>query len=190
MNEPSKITIKTEGISNEEKNTEKFQSAYREMLAELSAPGFIPVLCAHEATHLIYLTMAGMKKFDALPPTITFDPAKNDYTGHFAAIKALDMPSWTPGKFHEWFSYIARAYVAPGVVARKLMPSSVGGDSKDKERFKKVCDDINKADPNAKIDFDWWWSHGEEMTIEDLKNPNAMKSILEQAENLRPQFGL
>lgn len=190
MSESNRIKINTNGISEEQKATEKFQSAYRNMMAQLTAPGFIPVLCAHEAAHLIYFARLGTKKYDALPPTLRFDPAKDDYTGHLAAVKILDMPLWTPGKFDEWFSYVARAHAAPGVVARKLMPSTYGGDDDDRARFKKLCDEFNKQDPNTKIDFDWWWNHGQEMAIKDLEHPEAMKSILQVAEDLRKQFGL
>lgn len=189
MNNDGELKINTDAISAEQKATEKFQSAYKEMMATLTAPGFIPVLCAHEATHLIYLTRAGAKNYDALPPTIWFDPAKNDYTGALAAVKILDLPAWTPGNFNEWFSLIARAHAGPGVVARKLMPSSYGGDSDDRARFTKLCDDFNR-DPRVKIDFDWWWTHGQDMTAKDLEYPDAMKSILKVASDLRKEFGL
>jgi hypothetical protein len=189
MSESNEIKINTDGISDEQKATEKFQSAYKDMMATLTAPGFIPVLCAHEAAHLIYFTRAGVKEYDAVPPTLKFDPAKDDYTGHLAAIKILDLPLWTPGKFDEWFSYIARAHAAPGVVARRLMPSSYGGDSDDRARFKKLCDEFSK-DPAVKIDFDWWWKHGQETAAKDLEHPDAMKSILQVADELRTQFGL
>lgn len=184
------IKINTDGISDEQKATCKFQSAYNDMMAQLTQPGFIDVLCAHEAAHLIYFTRAGTKEYDPLPPTLTYDAAKDDYTGHFAAVKIYDLPPWTPGKFTEWFSFIARAHAAPGLVARKLMPSSDGGDSNDKARFKTVCDKINQADSNAKIDFEWWWNHGLETAEKDLEHPDAMKGILEVAEKLRSEFGL
>ena len=160
------------------------------MMAQLMQPGFITTLCAHEAVHLIYFTLAGTTEYDALPPTLTFDAAKDDYTGHLAAIKLGDLSPWTPGNFREWFSLIARAHAAPGLVARKLLPSSDGGDSGDKDRFRALCDKINKADPNTKIDFDWWWNHGLEAAAEDLENPDAMKQILEVAEKLQKEFGL
>ena len=107
--EPS-ITINTDGISDDEKKTDKFKSAYRDMMNQLTAPGFIPALCAHEAAHAFYFTLAGMKEFEPLPAHIKFDPAINDYTGHLAAIQVLDLPPWTQGNFHEWFYKIAKAH--------------------------------------------------------------------------------
>ena len=70
QNEPqmataSDITINTNGITDEQKATEKFQSAYRDMMAQLLAPGFIPVLCAHEAAHMLYFGSVGAKEFES-----------------------------------------------------------------------------------------------------------------------------
>lgn len=184
------IKIITDGITDEQKATDKFKSAHADVMARLIQPGFITALCAHEAVHLIYLTAAGTTQYDALPPTLTFDPSKDDYTGHLAAIKISDLRPWTPGKFHEWFSVIARAHAAPGLVARRLLPSSDGGDSGDKDRFRALCDKINIADPNSKIDFEWWWYHGLEAATRDLENPQFMKQILEVADKLQKEFGL
>jgi hypothetical protein len=184
------IEIKTDGISEQQKATLKFQSAYKDMQAQLMEPGFIDTLCAHEATHLIYFAKAGTKEYDALPPTLTYDSAKDDYTGHLAAIKIRDISPWPPGKFNEWFSYIARAHAAPGLVARRLMPSSDGGDSGDKVRFKLLCDKINRTDPNVKLDVDLWWQHGLEAAARDLEHPDAMTAILQTAQSLRKEFGL
>jgi hypothetical protein len=184
------IKINTDGISDEQKATYKFQSAYNEMMARLMAPGFIRALCAHEAVHLIYFTKAGAKAYDALPPSLAFDPKMDDYTGRFAGVVVRELPLWTQGTFTEWFSYIARAHAAPGLVARRLMQSSDGGDSGDKERFKLVCDTLNKSDPNTNIDFDWWWEHALEAAARDLEDTRFMEGILEAAEQLRPELGL
>src|ERR1019366_2035203 len=97
MTESNNIKIITEGISDEQKTTENFKSAYQDLLTQLSVPGFIPVLCAHEAAHAIYFTFAGMKNLAPIPHTIKFDPVANDYTGHLAAIQILDIPKWTEG---------------------------------------------------------------------------------------------
>jgi hypothetical protein len=114
------ITINTDGITEEQKASPRFQSAYRSMLAQLLAPGFIPVLCAHEAAHAIYFTAAGTVEFEPKPATLQYNPSTDDYEGHLAAIQLKDMKMWVPGKFQEWFSNIARGYVAGGVVARKF----------------------------------------------------------------------
>jgi hypothetical protein len=50
------ITIDTVGITKDQKITEKFKSAHRDMLAQLLRPDFIPVLCAHEAAHMVYFS--------------------------------------------------------------------------------------------------------------------------------------
>jgi hypothetical protein len=189
MTEPIKITINTDGITEEQKATEKFKSAYREMLAVLTAPGFIPVLCAHEAAHAIYFTAAGMKQFEPRPTRIYFDPTINDSAGDLAAIQLLDYPTWTPGKFDEWLFNTARGHAAGGVVARKLMPSSDGGDKDDKKRFKDLCDGFNK-DPKVKIDWERYWKAAQDAIAQDLDNPEFIKAIQREAEALRPQFGL
>jgi len=183
------ITINTDGISDEEKVTPKFQSAYRDMLAQLSAPGFADVLCAHEAAHAVYFTVAGMKQFEALPSQLRFDPVVGDYVGHLAAIQLLDLPPWTPGKFYEWFSRIACGHAAGGVMARKLMPSSDGGDSNDKDRFKKLCEELNK-DPNVHLVWQDWWKQAQDAVAKDLEDPQKIALIQEEARRLRPQFGL
>jgi hypothetical protein len=189
MNGTSTITINTVGVSDEQKTTAKFQTAYRDMLAQLSAPGFADILCAHEAAHAIYFRLAGNKEFDTVPARLEYDPATDDYKGSLAAIRLRDLPSWTPGQFREWLFGIARGHAAGGVVARKLMPSSDGGDQNDKERFREVCDAINK-DPNVKIDCEQWWKTGQEAVAADLENPEVMDAILRQAAELKPQFGL
>ena len=97
MSELSKISINTDGISDEQKATEKFQSAYREMLTKLTEPDFIPVLCAHEAAHAIYFTLAGVREYRPVPTTIKYNPAIDDYVGHLAAIELVDLPGFERG---------------------------------------------------------------------------------------------
>jgi len=190
MNGPDKITINTDGISDEEKATEKFQSAYKDMLAQLTASGFIPVLCAHEAGHAIYFTLAGMKNFEPLPARIRWDSEINDYKGYLAAIQVLDLPPWTPGEFWNWLFKIARGHAAGGVIARKFMPSSDGGDKDDKERFIKLCDEIQKADPKVRIDSEDLWKKAQDSIVEELKNPANLAEVEKHAAMLRPLFGL
>jgi hypothetical protein len=64
------IDIKTDGITEQQKATAKFQSFYQGVLSQLSVPGFIDVLCAHEAAHLFYFTSAGTKEYNTHPTTI------------------------------------------------------------------------------------------------------------------------
>lgn len=186
----SRITINTDGITDEQKTTEKFNSAYREMMAELMRPGFIPVLCAHEAAHTIYFNQLGITEFEPLPPRLRYSPEIDDYVGHLAAMQNKgEMRMWEEGKFWDWFIIVACAHAAGGVVARKLMPSSDGGDQDDKDRFKKLCDKFNE-DPKVKIDFDQWWEAGQKQVAEHLKAPEAMKAIEQRAERIRPLLGL
>jgi hypothetical protein len=75
------ITINTDGISAEPKASEKFKSAYRDIHAQLSAPRFIPVLCAHEIAHKIYFMAAGVKEhqFKPHPAQLRYDTTKDAY---------------------------------------------------------------------------------------------------------------
>jgi hypothetical protein len=184
-----KIIINIDGISDGERATAKFQSAYADMMTQLSAPGFAHVLCAHEAAHALYFTIAGTKQFEPQTARIRFDPTINDYAGHLAAVQILDLPNWMPGKFAEWFSMVARAHAAGGVVARKLMPWSDGGDQDDRKRLKDLCDELNK-DSNIHINFEDVWKQAQESVAKDLEIPEWMAEIEKQAEILRPQFGL
>jgi hypothetical protein len=86
------ITISTEGISDQQKATAKFQFTYRGMMAQQSSPGFIPVLCAHEAAHLVYFGFAGVTNYKAFPVRITYDPKADDFVGSLASVQILDIP--------------------------------------------------------------------------------------------------
>ncbi|HEY4679150.1 MAG TPA: hypothetical protein VIJ01_18430 [Candidatus Angelobacter sp.] len=190
MSESSKITINADGISAQQKATAKFQSAYQDMLFQLSAPGFIPVLCAHEAAHLVFFTMAGLKEYEPRPASLVYDPKIDDYVGHLAAIQMLDMSRWDEGDFWPWFHRVACGHAAGGVVARKLMPSSPGGDDGDKDQFKELCDKLN-TDPNISIDFEEWWKRAQETVARILEeHPPIMDAIREQALALQKEFGL
>ncbi len=184
------ITINTDGISDEQKATEKFKSAYRDMLTQLLRPGFIPVLCAHEAAHMVYFSQLGITDFDPIPPQLRYSTEIDDYVGHLAAMQNKgDMRMWEQGKFWDWFIIAACAHAAGGVIARKLMPLSDGGDQDDKDRFKKLCDKLNE-DPNVKIDFVQWWEAGQQNVAEHAKNPQFMDGIKQIALEIQPQLGL
>jgi hypothetical protein len=184
------ITINVDGISDQEKATEKFQSAYRDMMGQLMAPGFIPVLCAHEAAHAIFFMIAGMKEFEPLPATLEYVPQIDDYEGHLAAIRPLDIPSWVEGQFWDWLFAIAQGHAAGGVVARKLMPCSDGGDQDDKRRFLELCENICKLDSNVKIDAEDVWKQAQDAVKLALENPDNVAEIQKQAAILRPKLGL
>jgi len=191
MTESKAITITTDGISAEQKATEQFKAAYAGMLAKLTAPGFITVLCAHEAAHLVYFNIMGIEKFDIFPARLEFDPTINDYKGHLPAIQPLNIPDWAPGDFWDWLFKIARALAAGGVASRKLMPSSDGGDTDDKERFAIACAEYNK-DPQmkTKIDSKEMWAEAQLQVTRDLENPKNMDALNREAAKLRVHFVL
>jgi hypothetical protein len=182
--------IKTDGISDEQKATSKFQFVYKGMLAQLNQPNFIPILCAHEAAHLVYFTLMGLKEYDTHPASIRYDPEIDNYVGDLAGVKAIDPPLWKEGKFGEWFSLFARACAAGGVIARKLDPSTDGGDQDDKRRFKAFCDMYNESNPKSPISFEENWKWAQEAVLQDFEQPVMMQMIEQQAQALRTELGL
>jgi hypothetical protein len=189
MDEARKIVIDIDGISDAEKLTPKFQRAYAEMLAQLTVPGFAHVLACHEAAHLFYFTMLGMQTYEPCPAKIEYDPNTNDYGGTLAAVKLGEFPQWTPGKFSEWFTLVAKGHASGGVIARKLMPSLRDcGDLDDKARFIDLCGLIN-TDPNVSINSERTWQDAKTFVGEDLEHPEVLAAIEKFAEEeLRPQL--
>src|SRR5277367_980958 len=108
--------IATDGISDEQKATIKYQSAYADMMSKLTSPDFIPALCAHEAAHLIYYEMMGPIRYELLPPRLENDLKRQGFTGHYTAIKLAKNPLCEPHKWQEYITMMARAHVAGGVV--------------------------------------------------------------------------
>src|SRR6266446_5700806 len=113
--EMSAITINTDGISDKQKASAKFRATYQGMMAQLSSPGFIPVLCTHEAAHLVYFTIAGVRTYEAIPAKIQYDSQSDDYVGSLASVQMLDIPKIVAGQFWELFFKIACAHAAGGV---------------------------------------------------------------------------
>jgi hypothetical protein len=163
------ITIITESISDQQKATTKFQFAYRGMMAQLSSPGSIPVLCAHEAAHLVYFGIAGVTNYKAFPARITYDPKVDDFVGSLASVQILDMPKIKGRKFWEQMFKVACAYAAGGVIARKLMPSSDGGDEHDKERFESLCTELKSKHPNFSMDVPDFLKAGPRLRSQGLR---------------------
>lgn len=189
----SNINIRTDGISQQQKATSKFQSFYQCVLTQINVPGFIDVLCAHEAAHLFYFTIAGTTDFAPCPTTIRYDSEIDDYVCDLAAIKILKMTMWTEGNFWDWFHKIACAHACGGVVARKLMPSTDGGDEDDRERFKQLCEHISNHSPSipaAELDFERWWKQAQDTVTKMLDDPKIAGEIKRIAAALRPQLGL
>jgi len=159
-------------------------------MSQLTQPGFIRLLCAHEAAHLVYFKAAGTTQYQPCPAYIKYDPEIDDYVGNLAALKILDLSPWQEGKFWEWFSIVAKAHAAGGVVARKLDPTTDGGDEDDKARFQALCQKLNQSTPGLSINADEMWNIAKQAVFEDLKNPQRMKIIMDQAAELRTVLGL
>jgi hypothetical protein len=154
--EPRKVTINIDGITDEQKCSGKFQFAYQDMHRRLTAPQFAHVLSCHEAAHLFYFRMIGMRNLKATPARLQYDPVMDEYFGSLASVQILDpVPRVSSlNEFEELLRRIARAFAAGGVVSRKLMASmdvdswrhgmdTTGGDQNDKERFVALCRALN-----------------------------------------------
>jgi hypothetical protein len=107
-----------------------------------------------------------------------------------AAYQNLDLPPWEEGKFWNWFTLVAKAHAAGGVVARKLMPSSEGGDSNDRERFKNLCEEINAKDPNMKHDWKPLWKAAQDKVEQEISNPEFLARIQAVTAEIQPDLGL
>jgi hypothetical protein len=184
------MVIATEGILDEQKATVEFQSAYADMMRKLTAPGFIAALCAHEAAHLVYYEMMGPIQYVALPPRLEYNPERQRFTGHFAAIQLVEEPLCEPDQWREYIVMMANAHAAGGVVARKLYPASSGGDEIDKENFRTLCADLTRHFGGISIDVEFCWRRAQDTVKKQLEeDPNIMKMIQQRAMELRPLFG-
>lgn len=190
------VTINTDGISDAQKATAKFKSAYRDMLTQLSSPGFACVLSCHEAAHLFYFMIAGTKNYEAFPARLSYSPLIGDYSGSMASVQVLDMTPPTEGKVGEWLSGIARALAAGGVVARRLMSSKVGpwpdgtgGDQDDKEYLQNICGKFNSAGNSINSENLWKWA--QDSVLQDLsEHPDWLSAIAQLGAELKPKLGL
>jgi len=186
------ITINTDGVSEEQKKTEKFKRAYQEMYAQLSARGFAHVLSCHEAAHLFYFTMAGMKNYDPFPAKLYYNAKIDDYEGTLASIQPCDLtPPKTEKEAQEWLWAVLRAHAAGGVVARKLMPALPDhGDQDDKQRFMDLCEKMKRSDPSINPD-DLWKKAQDAVFREVVERPEILARLEKFAEEeLTPQLGL
>jgi hypothetical protein len=182
--------IATDGISDELKATDKFQRAYTDMMRNLSAPGFIDALCAHEAAHLVYYEMMGPVRYESLTPRLEYNPEKQTFTGHYAAIMLTEEPLCEPHRLHEYVTMMANVQVAGGVVARKLLPNSSGGDEGDKVKFMRICAELTAHFGGITIDVELVWKQAQDRVKRQLEDdPHIMATILQRAIDLRPSFG-
>ena len=111
------ITINTDGITDDQKKSPKFRFVHDGMLADLSIPGFIDVLCAHEAAHKLFLEMNGVTKFIYLPAKVKYDPVADNFVGDLAAVRPVDAPAPDLSKLKDWVATMALCYAAGGVVS-------------------------------------------------------------------------
>jgi hypothetical protein len=201
--EPRKVTINTDGITDEQKRSGKFQSAYQDMHRQLTASQFAHVLSCHEAAHLFYLRMMGMRSHKATPARLHYDPVMDEYFGSLASVQILDLPlrASTWNEFEELLRRMARAFAAGGVVSRKLMASmdvdswghgmdTTGGDQNDKERFVALCRALNTS-PKFSVDAETSWKNAQDAVLKDLsEHPEWLGAIETLAAELRPELGL
>jgi hypothetical protein len=183
-------TINTDGISDAEKATAKFQFVYRGRLAQLSEPNFALALCAHEAGHLIYFAKAGCTSYKAMPARIQYVPRLNDYEGSQASVQILEMIPLKEGdNVEEWFGFVACALAAGGVAARKVVPSKDGGDTVDRERLKSLFAPL-KQHYGMSFNFEEMWKRAQERVSEDLRDPKNFNDLLRRALSVRGELGL
>lgn len=200
---PRTVTINTDGITDEQKRSGKFQSAYQDMHRQLTAPQFAHVLSCHEAAHLFYFRMVGMRSHKARSARLQYDPVMDNYFGSLASVQILDsVPRVsTQNEFEELLARIARALAAGGVVSRKLMASmdvgswghgmdTTGGDQNDKERFVALCRALN-ASAKVSVDAETSWKNAQDAVLKDLsEHPEWLGAIEILAAELRPELGL
>jgi hypothetical protein len=200
---PHKVTINTDSITDEQKRSVKFQSAYQDMHRQLTAPQFAHVLSCHEAAHLFYFRIIGMRSHTVTPARLQYDPVMDDYLGILASVQILDPPprASTQNEFEELLSRIARALAAGGVVSRKLMASmdvglwghrmdTTGGDQNDKERFVALCQALSTR-AKFSVDAETLWKNAQDAVLKDLsEHPEWLGAIETLAAELRPELGL
>src|SRR5580704_15102556 len=200
---PRTVTINTDGITDEQKRSGKFQSAYQDMHRQLTAPQFAHVLSCHEAAHLFYFRMVGMRSHKARSARLQYEPVMDNYFGSLASVQILDsVPRVsTQNEFQELLARIARALAAGGVVSRKLMASmdvgswghgmdTTGGDQNDKERFVALCRALN-ASAKVSVDAETSWKNAQDAVLKDLsEHPEWLGAIEILAAELRPELGL
>ena len=177
------FTIDTDGISDEQKKGAKFRFAYDGLIAQLSVPGFVEVLCAHEAAHKVYLAVAGVKDFKFFPARIRYDPETDDYLADLASVQGVGLPP-PASRIDDLVFNTARALAAGGVIARKLMPDTDGGDQNDKDRFLAFCDELSLR-ANFPVDAERIWKLAQNYVALDLEKPEILLFIKEEGEKIR-----
>jgi hypothetical protein len=185
------MVIATVGISDEQKATAKFQSAYADMTRKLIEPGFMEALFAHEAAHLVYYEMIGPIRYTVLPPRMFYSPERQAFDGHFAAIQLAEEPLCEPHCWQEYVTRMAHAAVAGGVVGHKLFSGSSGGDEEDKAIFGRLCADLMNHFAGISIDTERVWNLAQDTVTRQLEDdPKIMETIQQRALELRSSLGM
>jgi len=110
-------------------------------------------------------------------------------TEDLASIQMLDIPKFEKGRFWDQMFKVARAHAAGGVIARKLMPSSDGGDEADKERLRVLCAELRSRHPSFSIDVPGFLEKAQDCVGKGLENVEWLSKIHEFAETLQPKLG-
>ncbi|MGA3264930.1 MAG: hypothetical protein ABSC47_12910 [Terracidiphilus sp.] len=100
------MTIDMSGLSEEQKVTAKLKEMYAGMMCQLNGPGFIPLLCAHEAAHVVYYRMMGATQFKPLTPRITCDAKTGKLIPHLAAVEIIDKPPCCGESWQHWLGWM------------------------------------------------------------------------------------
>ncbi len=185
------MTIDTSGLSEEQKATDEFKSVYAGMMRQLNAPGCIPLLCAHEAAHVVYYRMMGATQFKPLHPRITCDAKTGKLIPILAAVEIIDKPPCHGESWQHWLRMDARGSVAGSVVARKLGATDTGGEEGDRLAFNNDCAQLVAHFGGISINTDLFWAWARQSVERDLEEfPDRMESIQILALELLPQFDL
>jgi hypothetical protein len=185
------VAIDTSSLSDEQKATAEFKEMYAGMMRQLSGAGFIPVLCAHEAAHVVYYQMMGPIQYKPLPPRILCDERTGRLNGQLAAVEIIDKPLCLWESWQSWIRMLARASVAGSVVARKLGATGSGGEEGDRLKFNDECAQVVNHFKIITIDTDVEWVRARRSVERDLEEYSyRLESIQKLALELQSQFDL
>ncbi len=185
--------IDTSSIPAELRSTREFSYHFLKMSDTLNAPGFVEALCAHEAAHVYYFELISPIVYEVQRTELRYDSERRQYHGHFAALFITQYPIFpggSPDDFTLWFDRMLHANVAGGVVARRLLPSSDGGDHGDKIQFEKFCVELRQRYPFLQIDTETCWGRGRAEVERQLESdPTILEVIQRKGAELRGPLG-
>jgi hypothetical protein len=185
--------IDSSSIPADQRSSREFRYHFLKMNDTLNSSGFIDALCAHEAAHVYYFELVGPIVYQPQKTTLRYDAERKQYHGHFAALMITKYPAFPgggPDDFTKWFNGMLYANVAGGVVARKLLPSSDGGDQGDKVQFENFCNELRKQYPFLGIDTQACWDRGRaEVERQIDSDPKIIEAIQSKAAELKGPFG-